>query len=56
MIWSAFTIGAGVAAAFLLRGFVDGARAGDPEYYRALGAMMFAGAAVLALEQRLRRT
>ena len=53
MIWSLLTVCAGVSSAFLLRGFVDGARAGDPEGYLAVGAALFALAAVVTLEKRL---
>ena len=53
MIWSMLTIATGVASAFLIRGFVDGARAGDPEYYLAIGAVMFGLIAAAALEKRL---
>lgn len=53
MIWSLLTVGAGIGSAFLLRGFVDGMRAGDPEGYLAVGAALLAAAAVATFEKRL---
>ena len=54
--WSLATIASAVGSAFLLRGFVDGARAGDPEYYLFLGAALLGVIAVVCLELRLRKT
>ena len=54
MHWSLLTVAAGVGSAFLLRGFVDGARAGDPEYCLAVGAVILGLAAVATLEKRLK--
>ena len=54
MLWSTLTITLGVLSAFLLRGFADGARAGDPEYYILLGALACAAIAAATLERRLR--
>lgn len=37
LIWSVLAVGGVIGAAFLLRGFVDGSLAGDPEGYLLFG-------------------
>jgi len=56
MIWSFVTVFTAIGSAFLLRGFVDGSRAGDPEGYLVLGSIILALAAVVALEMRIRQS
>ena len=54
LIWSMVAVSGTIAAASLLRGFVDGVRAGDPEYYLILGAAILGLVVTVALEKRIR--